>query len=503
LKYGWLTFPLFLCWASACSAAAAPADQELANRGAYLARAADCMSCHTSDEKRPYAGGLALKSAYGDIYSSNITSDPQNGIGTWTLADFDRALRQGVRKDGTLLYPAMPYTSYTKLSDEDVRALFEFVRTIPPQSGAIPKNTLPFPLSVRAGMEGWQAAFFKSGRLAQDSAKSADWNRGAYLVEALGHCGECHTPRNVGQASEDKRTLTGATVDGWYAPNISTSKLAAISKWDQASLAHFLKTGTRPNNTKVFGPMQEVVQTSLHYLSDADLNAMALYLKDQKPVEQAPRSPSKLPDLAAGRQAYEDNCASCHQSSGKGIAGTVPALAGNSAVMAAEPNNVIMAMLEGFAPEGQWAGMASFAQSLSDEQISAVANYVRVSWGNNAVPNSTPWAVESWRKHAGAVAGNEQALLCPDLKQDVMKPALQFSAAQFQEAAHAQGPMKNLVGRYRGARPQSSNAEVVEALSTAYCRSLAEQHLSNARMSGLISDFAQRVAEVPQPHTRR
>jgi mono/diheme cytochrome c family protein len=240
--------------------------------------------------------------------------------------------------------------------------------------------------------------------------------------------------------------------------------------------------------------MQEVVHDSLSHLSDADVAAMALYLEHQTtaPPSSAP-SPVKWPRQADAQALYQEHCSSCHQSDGKGIVGTVPALAHNDAVTAAEPSNVIMAMLEGFPAQGTWGAMSSFA-SLSDEQIADVANYARTAWGNAAPPNATPWAVASWRKFADTPQTGSRALLCPELSAAVMKPALAAGASTLQQAAQDSAKMTRLVGDYRAAVPSASRGEVIEALSAAYCRALADTRISEPRMSAQIADFAQRVA---------
>jgi mono/diheme cytochrome c family protein len=233
-------------------------------------------------------------------------------------------------------------------------------------------------------------------------------------------------------------------------------------------------------------------------MTDADLQAMAVYLKDQA-TGATPRTATKayLPGLRAGKLVYENNCESCHQSNGKGINATVPALAGNDSVTAAEPYNVIMAILEGFQPQGTWGAMGSFANTLNDDQISDVANYVRTAWGNNAPANATPWSVGNWRKNADTQATTPAQMLCPNLAQDVIAPALKYPPDALRQAAGDTAKMSSLVGNYRTARPNASKSEVIEALSTAYCRTVTTEKISQARMGADIADFAQRVAQVP------
>jgi mono/diheme cytochrome c family protein len=489
LLAGWLGTALA---AGVCEAAPSSVDM-----GRYVALAADCSSCHTAPGGAPFAGGNPLKSNLGTLFGPNITSDIETGIGSWTKADFERALRRGIRKDGAYLYPAMPYDSYTKITPADMDALWSYIHALPAVKNTVPKNTLPFPLTIRGGLAVWQSLYFKPGPFQPAADHDATWNRGAYLVEALGHCADCHTPRNLAQGLEAQHGLTGASIEGWYAPDISSDPESKLRAWKTRDLAHYLKTGLAPNNAKAFGPMQEVIDDSLRHLSDPDLLAMAVYLRAQGNSVQ-PKTPSapKLPEerLAAGKTIYEDNCRSCHQSNGKGIPGSAPALAGNDAVTAAEPFNVIMAILEGFPTQGTWGAMGSFAANLSDDQISDVTNYVRTAWGNGAAPNATPWSVENWRKNAQTPMDQSNALLCPSLPQSVMQPAYAAGSAALKQAGADRGKMQQLVSTYFSARPAASAAQVVEALSTAYCRVLADDHLTQARMSAQIAAFAQNAA---------
>jgi mono/diheme cytochrome c family protein len=481
----------------AAASASNAAAQTAAQTGKYVALAADCASCHTAPGGAPYAGGNPLKSAFGTIYGPNITSDVATGIGSWSKADFERALRHGIRKDGAYLYPAMPYDSYTKMSASDMDALWNYIHAIPAVHNTPPENTLPFPLTIRSGMAVWQSVYFKPGPFVPVASQSSEWNRGAYLVNALGHCGDCHTPRNIAQGLETQHTMAGAQIEGWFAPDISNDPLSKITSWSVPTLQKYLKTGVAPGNVKSFGPMQEAIHDSLQYLSNSDLRAVAVYLKSQNTaVTPETATPARLPadSLIAGKHLYEDNCSSCHAPNGKGIPGTAPALAGNDAVTAGEPYNLIMAMLEGFAPQGTWGAMNSFATALNDDQIADIANYVRTAWGNDAPPNAAPWSVGNWRKNADDAHVRPSAMLCPDLAADVMKPALAAGPDALKQAAASTASMNSLVSGYLAARPQSSTAQTIEALSTAYCRTVNSAPLSQAIVSAQIADFAQKVA---------
>jgi mono/diheme cytochrome c family protein len=374
-------------------------DSALVSRGEYLARAADCMPCHTGDKAKPYAGGLALNTPFGALYSVNITSDPATGIGKWTYAQFKKALHDGIRADGAYLYPAMPFDAYTGIADDDLKALWAYVRRIPAVKAPNPDNQLSFPFNIRLGLLAWRELFFAPAEFKPAPGKSDEWNRGAYLVEALGHCTDCHSPRNIMGAVKGKAQFTGAEIDGFYAPDITSKALA--KSWTKDNLVQFLKSGSAPQKTSVFGPMADVVHDGLADLTDPDLAAMATYLLDSPPPPAMP-APQRLSPLPAdtyqrAAKLYVDNCAACHQDHGTGTPGSIPPLAGNPAVTAAEPYNVIAVMLQGLPASGSYGAMPSFAGRLSDRQVADLANYVRTSWGNQAAPNTSPSMVAAWR----------------------------------------------------------------------------------------------------------
>jgi mono/diheme cytochrome c family protein len=472
----------------------------LVEQGRRLAVAADCASCHTAPGGKPYAGGAALNSPFGKIYPPNVTPDPKTGIGTWTESDFEGALRRGVAKTGEALYPAMPYDHYTLMSDADIGALWAYMRSLTPVSQKAPPNTLPFPLNVRAGMTVWQAAFFKPGRFAPLADKGAEWNRGAYLVEGPGHCGACHTPRNIAQASLSGKRLGGAQVEGWYAPDISGDARSKLSGYSVDSLQRFLRTGRSAHNAVAIGGMKQVIHDSLSQLPDSDLRAMAIYLKDQPATARVagPVRDHVDPDrLAAGKAAYEQQCSNCHGSDGQGVPGGVPALAGNNGVTATEPYNVVSAMLEGFAPNGSYGAMASFAGVLTDQQIADIANYVRSAWGNRPERAASSWSVSRLRSLAQPSAeANRAALLCPPMPGAVLQPALDAGSTALKEAARDPAALQSLVRSYRVQRPQATRPEVVEALGTAYCRAVVADGTSGASAEGRIATFSQQVASL-------
>ncbi|HSI39017.1 MAG TPA: cytochrome c [Xanthobacteraceae bacterium] len=487
--------------------AQAPADDSaLVARGAYLARAADCMPCHTSDKSKPYAGGLALNTPFGAIYSVNITSDPATGIGRWTYEAFKRALHDGIRADGAFLYPAMPFDAYTGIEDDDLKALWAFVRRIPPVEAPKTENGLSFPFNIRLGMLAWRELFFTPATFEPSPQKSAEWNRGAYLVSALGHCSDCHSPRDILGGIKGKAQFTGAEIDGFYAPDIASGALAKT--WDKGSLVQFLKTGSAPQKTVVFGPMAEVVHDSLAFLTAADLAAMATYLLDSPPPPDAPapQKASPLPSEVFKRAAalYIDNCAACHQDHGTGVANAVPPLAGNPAVTAAEPYNIITVALEGLPAGGSFGAMPSFAGRLSDRDLADLTNYVRTSWGNAAAPNASAKMVAAWRATVPVPDYGTQAASAFDCGQvggapGTSGPDPKAVAALSATLAGGNRDVPALVDSYEGAAPSASPAEVVDALVSAYCPVVAASAAETYQKKAELRRFSLEAAAAVSP----
>ncbi|MBY0334319.1 MAG: cytochrome c, partial [Acetobacteraceae bacterium] len=364
--------------APAAAPAPAPVDDPV-QRGRYLATAADCMPCHTARGGTPFAGGRALNTPFGSITSPNITPDPATGIGRWSADQFWGALHDGLRADGAYLYPVMPFTSCTRITRPDADAIFAYLRSLPPANAPRQPNGLAFPFDVRATLGVWRELFFRPGAFTPDPAKSAEWNRGAYLGTALGHCGECHTPRNLMGATARRRAMQGAVVDGWFAPDIAPADpRSAVAGWPVERIATWLRGGASSAKGTAFGPMGEVAHDSLSKLTEADLRALATWLADSAPPAR-PAPAVAEPDRAAAG-LYLTYCAGCHQPLGTGVAGAIPPLAGNAAVLAAQPNNVIQAVLNGIPAQGNYGAMPSFAATLGDAQVAAIANYVRGAW---------------------------------------------------------------------------------------------------------------------------
>ena len=399
---------LLLAFASA-SAMAATSDAATVERGRYLATAGDCIACHSVPGGKPMAGGLALATPLGPIIATNITPSKTHGIGSYTLAQFSDAVRHGVRADGAHLYPAMPYTAYAKVTDADLSALYAyFMQGVAPVDAAPAKTTdLPFPFNIRVSMAGWNLLFLDKKPFEPDPAKSAEWNRGAYLAQGLAHCGTCHTPRNLLMAEQLSKELGGADLGTWHAPNITSDVNSGIGSWSRQDLVGYLRTGRAAQRGQAAGPMAEAIDHSLQHLNDTDLNAIAAYLQsmpalrdaaDTKPVTQWGAAGEELNAIRgvplpkdlnrmSGPQLYDAHCASCHQAKGEGsFDGSLPPLYHNSATGRSQTNNLVMAMLDGV--ERQDGGsnhlMPAFRQVLSDEQIVTLGNYVQGKYGNPA-----------------------------------------------------------------------------------------------------------------------
>jgi len=378
-------------------------------RGRYLSVAADCVACHTSPKQgKPYAGGYAIASPLGEIWASNITPSTSHGIGNYTEADFAKAVREGVRKDGAHLYPAMPYTSYAKLTDEDIHALYVyFMQAVAPVDEEARTTELPFPFSVRSSMAAWNLLFLDKTPFKPDPAQSAQWNRGAYLVEGLAHCSSCHSPRGLMMQEVGGKAFAGGSLGDWYAPNITSHPISGIGGWTDDELAQYLKTGRAEGKGQAGGGMAEAVTNSLSKLRDEDISAIVTYLRTVPAVADkdatraafawgdaatAPGEPAIRgtdAPIASGAVLYSGLCASCHGSRGEGSNdGYYPSLVHNSTVGMVRPQNLVATIIGGIDREvdGEHVLMphfseGSYVQALSDADIAAVATYVRTTFG--------------------------------------------------------------------------------------------------------------------------
>ena len=370
--------------------------------GEYLTRAGDCIACHTAPGGSPGAGGFRMDTPFGFLLSPNITPDSATGIGLWTADEFYRALHDGVNRRNQDMYPAMPYTFYTKVTRADSDSIFAWLRSMKPVRNAVDVNQLRFPFDQRWSMMGWRELFFTEGTFSPDPAHTPAWNRGAYLVQGLGHCNACHSPMNALGANEKRQAFTGGSVDGWFAPNLTGELKTGLGSWSIDQVATYLKTGASKGKSTAVGDMAMVIHGSLSYLSDGDLRAMAEYLKSLPPKSAHTRPPlvEAVPPQAAS--LYVSSCGSCHQAKGRGVPGIFPPLAGNGVVVAPDPENVINVVLAGVPAQNGYAPMPAFGGQLSDQQVADVVNYVRSHWGNAAPANATAAMVARRRANSAS-----------------------------------------------------------------------------------------------------
>ncbi|MEG3130924.1 cytochrome c [Pantoea cypripedii] len=371
----------------------APANlQTQVQRGEYLAKAADCVACHTTKGGEPLAGGLAFKMPFGTIYATNISADKQHGIGNWSDDEFVSAVRQGISPHGNL-YPAMPYTSYTAMSRDDVLAIKAWLMSQPPVAKVNRQNDLGFPFNQRWAMKFWNAVFFRDQRFIPLDSSDAELNRGAYLATALGHCGECHTPRNLGFAMDQGHEYAGAEIQGWFAPNISSNPDIGLGQWSPEQISQYLSQGHAPGRSSAAGPMAEVIENSLQYLTPEDNRALVKYLQHTQSTDNgdgikvnlqpagAMNSSALLPgdqNDSAGRQLFAGDCSGCHQWNGPGKVSQHASLAGSTTVNDPKGRSLVQVILKGAHMKvgDQQVFMPDFGNKYSDAEVASVANFV-------------------------------------------------------------------------------------------------------------------------------
>ncbi|QHA86049.1 c-type cytochrome [Serratia rhizosphaerae] len=388
----WVQYGLHKSYPQTVQISSGSALQEQIKRGEYVSRLSDCTACHTAEGGKPFAGGYRLNTPFGAILSSNITSDPETGIGGWTQEQFDRAVRHGIGSHG-YLYAAMPYNAYAKLTDQDLADLWAYIKTIPPVKNKVVENQLPFPFNQRWTLAGWNLLFFKDRVFEPKATASEQFNRGAYLVDGPGHCASCHTAKNL-LGGDTSAYLQGGALQGWYAPDLTANPHSGLGKWSEEDIVSYLRSGTN-KITASSGPMTEAIENSTQYMTDDDLKAIAQYLK-ALPASEAP-APTPLSSdntaMMTGKKVYESQCSACHVSNGSGVRNMIPSLSGNPQVNSPDPSSLVNVVLNG--TDGPLthanptaAGMPAFSQKLSDSNIADVMTYIRNSWGNAAAPVS-------------------------------------------------------------------------------------------------------------------
>jgi mono/diheme cytochrome c family protein len=373
----------------AAHAGAAVLSHASIEKGRYLAQAGDCAACHTAEGGKPFAGGRAIPTPFGTIYSTNITPDKETGIGNWKEEQFYRAMHEGMAPGGRHLYPAFPYPWYTKLTREDVDDLLAYLSTREPVRREDREPELPWPFSVREVMAGWNRMFLKKGEFQPDPGKSAQWNRGAYLVEGLGHCGACHSAKNMAGAPKKKEHLAGGYGENWYATSLANDVRDGLGDWSVQEIAEYLKTGSN-DKAAAAGPMAEVVAHSTQHLSQEDLLAIATYLKEvPAPKRKAAKVASGSASFERGRGLYFDQCIGCHMENGEGQPGVFPPLKGNAVVQSGDPGAMIHMILDGakvVSTQSKPTGLAmpAYGGKLTDQDVADLATFLRGAWGNQA-----------------------------------------------------------------------------------------------------------------------
>jgi mono/diheme cytochrome c family protein len=499
----------------------APINQDaLIARGKYLVTAADCAPCHTGPNHAPFTGGLIMNTPFGGLATPNITPDATTGIGKWSDEDFFNALHYGVAPGRTwlifpkFLYPGMPYTSYTKLSRPDVMAIKAYLFSLAPQTVQPTPSSLFFPFNQRPVLLGWRILFFRSGPMQMHPNWDDHMKNGAYLTEALGHCAECHTPRNVMAAMESGAWLAGSPIDAFYAPNISSDKTYGVGGWSQADLVAYLHDGGNLTKGSTYGPMGDMTDHSTSLIPISDSVDIANYLQIETVPQHTPPPPAVAggaASAAAGQAIYAANCASCHGQTGGGLApNKVPNLAGNDSVIAAQPYNVIGAVLSGLEPWNGGPAMPSFASQFSDQEIADVTNYVRTAWGNQGTANATPATVMALRGVAVVPASGDEAadkLGCPRVTasggtDSVADPGNGLLDI-FQGATAATLPnrTRTLIDAVRANNASISDADLTNTLVAAYCPVVAHQSgLSLTEKQEALKDFIAGAAPLVAAH---
>jgi mono/diheme cytochrome c family protein len=380
---------LLLCSAFAAGEGAAQPSEETIARGKALTEAGDCASCHTADPAKPFAGGRRIATPFGGVYAPNLTPDHETGIGNWRDEDFLRALRHGIAPDGSRYYPAFPYPYFTKLTRDDILAIRAYLATLEPVRKAAPPPELFFPFNFRVVMRVWNWLFFKPGIIMPDQAKGTEWNRGRYLVEGLGHCGGCHTPKNFLGADRSDQVFGGSRVDGMFAPRLDGAGRSGLKSWSVDDIVEYLQSG-RNAKSNAGQLMSDVVVNSTSKMRDSDVRAIAVYLKSLPAGAPEPKvTPPSPAQMADGENIYKGACIACHEADGSGAPRIYPPLPGNANLQSADPSSAIRVILDGAesvtTPRAPNKGsMPGYAAKLTNQQIADVATYIRNAWGNAA-----------------------------------------------------------------------------------------------------------------------
>jgi mono/diheme cytochrome c family protein len=474
------------------AAQAQAADEQLIKRGEYLARAGDCVSCHTAPGGKPYSGGLYMPTPFGEISTPNITPDKSTGIGDWSDDDFYRAMHEGIGRGSEYLYPVFPFPWFTKIRRDDVLAIKAYLFSLPAENAPRQPLRLAFPFSIRETLLAWRTAFFKPATFTAVPHDGDQVNRGAYLVEGLGHCGECHNRHAVFGASDWSGKLKGGEIEGWFAPNLTVAGNDSIEAWSNEQIVTFLKSGAASGKGVALGPMRETIDNSLRFLSDDDLGAIAAYIKTATSKESAEATAEKAqPATRAGGEIYLSSCAFCHDPEGKGVAGVIPALAGNPAVTAEGPENVIRVVLGGLKATHGLAPMPAIGVDMPDADIAAVVNYVRTSWGNAAPANAGAGSVADLRQKTRTLLAGNLANGCPG----ILDPRFSDAIGPLREKLKGTD-LTNMLPVIESILPEArksgaSDDDIVNNLTAAYCPVVtADKAISSTARASLLGNFS-------------
>ncbi len=476
-------------------------DVELIAHGKYLTTAGDCAACHTAPGGKPYAGGLYMNTPFGPISTPNITPDKDTGIGNITDDQFVRVFHQGIGMQGEHLYPVMPFPWYTKVRRDDTLAIKAYLFSLEPVHAPRKPLKLVFPFNIRAALIGWDAVFLKAGEFKPDPKQSAEVNRGAYLVQGLEHCGECHNGNNLLGDTSMAASLRGGPIDKWYAPNITSDKTQGIGRYSDQDVFHYLKTGTSPDMGVVVGPMAQTMHESLGKLTDEDLHDVVAYLKSTPPKEgfKDTKVAANSERVAVNGQAYLNYCASCHLQNGQGLAGAVPNLAGNGTVLAQGPETVLRVILGGINAQGSYSAMPAIGQQMTDQEVADATNYVRSAWGNTAPSQVGPGEVATLRKATATLLGMDLPGGCPKLAEtDTARAIATPEMSKLLSETTQENVLANaelLIQKVRAGAPKATQADIINSLTIAYCPVVAaDTSLAGpVQKSEALDGFAERV----------
>jgi mono/diheme cytochrome c family protein len=479
---------------------AASSDAALIAHGKYLATAGDCAACHTASGGPDFAGGQYMDTPFGQLTTPNITPDKETGIGNYTDDQFYRVFHQGINAKGEHLYPVMPFPWYTKVTRDDVLAIKAYLFSLKPVHAPRKPSTLEFPFNVRAALIGWDAVFLKAGTFKPDPHVSPEINRGAYLVQGLEHCGECHNGRNLLGDTAAAEALQGGPIDKWYAPNITSDPKQGIGRYSDQEIFDYLKTGHAKEMGVVVGPMAQTMHESLAKLTDSDLHDIVAYLKSTPPRAHTSniQESAFVGNHAEGGQVYLNYCASCHQPKGEGLTGSVPALVGNGAVRAAGPQDVIRVVLGGIEAQANYSPMPAIGVRMTNQEVADAVNYVRQSWGTNTQANATPGEVGALRFPTHSVLSlNAEGGGCGHV---VQKDLASVEAGAAVQKELYQMTLQNilysaddLITQVRKAAPQAKQADIINSLTIAYCPIVQAGPGSVQQKVEMLDEFSERL----------